>query len=393
MNQQTYTDTVQESLVQEMMQIEKLVEEQLSVLSKAMPEIYSGYANVIRETMDGVRRIIKLDDSSQNALNVAAEIAARCVESWGAWQTARKHNAMLAKLLTTKQQIASTNLQKIKYLIPKTRQLLTTTQNGFNAICHKEYMLASADDKTALAAASLCCRMLHIYRTNLFLKTLTEYLKKEYETWLRGEQTSDDEMPDYYAINEEILKSICSDKPFDELSSASESDGKLMGYQLMLLADPQLTAYILINEDGMYECNTKNAAPPVRAILYANKGLLTYKSYFSIINRFIEDNEMPFMSLTAFGAIIVLGWISFFFLDTSFWSQFLLFVSSGASVYKIFSTNRNKYQESYCHELVALAEEKESQVRIYCGKVELPEIDYQEKSGIKEAAKGFLGLQ
>lgn len=382
----------QESLLADMQKLEKEVMYQLNLLSETMPEIYSGYADIIRETMDGALRILSLDEKKQNTLAAVAEIAARCVKSWGAWKSAKRHNQMLLKLMETKKIIAQTNINKVKFLLPRTQKLVDISFSGFDAICKKEFQLTDNDKETAVRTASLCCRMLHLYRANFFLNQLTEYLCEEYKAWLEGSQTSGMLMPDYFAVNDWILDKICPGEAFAELESAADSDGNLKGYQLMLLGDPQLTATVLIIKDGLFEYKAEEASLAVSAILSENRGLKKYLGYTRIVKSFITDNETSFMGFYVFGAILVLGLICFFYMETSMWSRILLFVSSLAASIKIYRSNLRRYEEDYCNELVALSEEKEAEVYAYCGKVEQLEIDYEEKSQIIEMAKGFLGI-
>ena len=102
-----------EALLTNVKNIEAEIMPQLELLGKEIPEIYSEYARVVRETISTALSILSLSERTSNNLQLGAEIGARTIEAYGIWKAARKHNRMLDRFLETKRKIAQLNIDKI----------------------------------------------------------------------------------------------------------------------------------------------------------------------------------------------------------------------------------------------------------------------------------------
>lgn len=109
-------------LTQDLRKIESDIMPQLEELQSKIPEIYSGYANIVRETVSATISMLSTDNNTANKIALGAEIAARGLEAFGQWKAAQKHNELLDKFMRIKQSIANNNYKKSKNFAPKSRK-------------------------------------------------------------------------------------------------------------------------------------------------------------------------------------------------------------------------------------------------------------------------------
>ena len=376
-----------EILLADVKELEAQILPQLEKLGKELPEIYGEYANVVRETVNTALNILSLGERTTNNVQLAAEIGARTLEAYGAWKAAQKHNKMLDKFLATKKKYGELNLSKIEKGLSESNKILVKVKKLFTAYASTQYDLTGKDKETVERFSNLLIRNLILYRTNLFITRLCEYLKAEFLAWSNGTQTSSMPQTDYFIINEEILNNLFGKKHFNALEEAGDSEGVLSGAQIMLLADPQLSMYSL--KDTICNINYNEASTTVKWLLWNNPGFHYYLDKISpLIDQMIEKPEKKILKngLLCF-AIVVL--ISIFIIPDRMWALNIVILSAIA-IYRIIKVNSKKAMIYHVSNTIESAAQTDDEIESYCGKVNKVEIDYTRKDALSESFKAFF---
>lgn len=377
-----------EVLLANMKKIEAEIIPQLEMLGEQIPEIYKGYANVVRTTVDQTLRILSLKETTSNRLYLAAEIGARSVEAYGAWKAAREHNRLLDKFLTTKKKIAELNLSKIELALQESDKNLIGVNKRFDSYSQIQYDLTSENDDTIIRVSNLLLRQLILYRTNLFLSKMCRYLKAEYKAWSNGQQTSKVPQPDYYLVNGDILKGLFSKDIFRVLEEAGDSQGQLTGAQIMLLADPQLAVYAL--KDTIAKINYNNTSRPVGILLRNNPGLPYYLNEMQPLIEEINNDSIYNIYIYGICAFIAVVCLCIWWIPGAWWTRLIIGVIATAGIFRITSKNSLKLKVMHVTQTLESMAVVDDNIESYCGKVNVPEIDYTRKSAISAVLKSFF---
>lgn len=377
-----------EVLLANVKNIEAEIMPQLEMLGKQIPEIYSGYANVVRTTVNEALKILSLKETTNGRIQLAAEIGARSLEAFGAWKAAREHNRMLDKFLTAKKRIADLNLSKIEIALKESEKNLIGVKKRFVSYSQIQYDLTSENNDTINRVSNLLLRQLVLYRTNLFLSNMCKYLKAEYKAWSNGQQTSKVAQPDYYLVNGEILKGLFTKDIFEVIEEAGDSQGQLKGSQIMLLSDPQLAVYAL--KDAIVKINYDNTSHPVGILLKNNPGLPYYLNQTEPLINEINKDSIYNIYLFAICAFIAVVCLCIWWIPGAWWTRLIIGIIATSGIYRITSKNSMKLKVMHITQTMESIAIVDDNIESYCGKVNLPEIDYTRKSAISAALKSFF---
>lgn len=382
-NQQEY-----DLLLADVKKIEAEIMPQLEMLGKEIPEIYKGYANVVRATVNEALKILTLKESTAGRLQLAAEIGARTMEAYGVWKAAREHNRMLDKFLVTKKKIAELNLSKIERALIESDRTLQNVKKRFTTYAQIQYDLTIEDNDTITRISNLLLRQLVLYRTNLFLSKICKYLKAEYMAWNQGKQTSNVPQTDYYSVNRDILKSLFTSNLFEAIELAGDSEGRLTGAQIMLLADPQLAVYAL--KDTLAQINFTNASKPVNVLINNNPGLAYYVNQTVPLVKEIKKNSIYNIYLFALIAFATVVCLCIWFIPGVWWSRLIIGVVASSGIIRITTKNHLKLKVMHVTQTLESIAVTDDEIESYCGKVNLPNIDYKRKDALSLALKTIL---
>lgn len=373
--------------------IEKVVILQVEELANKMPEIYNGYAKVIREVSMAVNEILRTTSYNRYSGKVAmaAEFLARTSKAFGNYKAAKQHNRLLDKLLLTKKMYAESNLLKVRDASSQAQRKLKQIERLFSVTTKQQYRLSQLDGDKAERVSFLVLRVLTLYRQSLFISDLSEYLVKEYEAWLSGKQTSRRQRPDYYSVNKKISRSLYGEDVYNALRKAADESNSLSGAQVILLSDSQLSVLALSN--NLCEFNLDEAMPPIRKMLEINKGIEQYNTYTEALRKHVDQGVgFPiWMSLALMAVIVALArWIC---LDLTSWGEDAFWGISVASVCVIIRCvikSRRKKAREYAEEGIKIAAETDEKLSAHCGAIRSEDIDYEKKNALSMAVSSFL---
>lgn len=378
-----------EHLLDSMREFEAKIMSQLDELSQKMPEIYKGYAKIVRDTFGTALGVMTLSAVKKNRYLLAGEVLARGIGAIGAYKAAKRHNKMLDRYQEVKKEHARLNMGKVVRLNDEVKRNLPMAEKFFRYGMNLRYDLRDADEKKVLRVANIELRYLTLYRTSLFLLEISKYLMKEYDAWNHGNQTSGYRMPDYYSVNELLLKDISPNgEGYKGIELAAESDGRLTGAEIMLLSDPQLSLCSL--KDSFAEINYKDASPAVKIMLEENEGVQRYISESHAYMTHIRKKPALVINFLCFLALAGTFCLAFFYFPHGAFRWIIFGLSVGAII-KIDRTNVMKIKIAHVKEGEKIIEAARKKMTEYCGYVPTPDFDYKHKSKLKETAKTFFG--
>lgn len=382
-------DALFNSLTQELKKIESEIMPQLEELQSKIPEIYSGYADIVRETVSQTINMLSLKSDTANKIALGAEIAARGLEAFGQWKAAKKHNELLDKFMRVKQEIARNNNVKITRLLPKVKRKLSNSARLFEKYAFTTYNCSSFNEAKTKQISSLNLRALNLYRTSLFLSELCEYLDVEYSSWMSGKQTSGFDIPDYYQVNGMILDKLFDEKPFEALERCADCSGDMNGAEIMLLADYQLSVYAL--KDTLCTISTEEASPAVRALMESNPGFSHYNQVAEGVINHISKTPDTAITIGWLISTIVIIALCIFYIPGTWWLRTIIGVAGVMAAYRICDKNSFKLKLQHCIQAEEIINETDDIIAAKCGMIKRQEIDYEHKSTTSAFINGFLG--
>ena len=381
-------ETELDSLVADMQQTEGTLLLQIDQLGKEIPEIYAGYASMVRTLVTSAMNLMKPGSKSTNRMAVALEIGTRSIQAFGEYKAAKEHNRLVQKYMNIKKTYAQNNLEKVSNLLPKVTINVSTAGRLFKKCSEVTYRLDDLDIDKMRRVASLQLKVLTMYRTNAYLFELCKYLKNEYGTWLNGLQKSEFDMPDYYLINSVIAKELFHSSLIDAYSEAADATQSITGKEIMLLSDYQLTFMAL----GQKACHIRldDARPLIRTLIDESGAVEEYNSITKPYTDHIKSS--PTGKIVSLGAIAVatIIAIAFFYLQGSIGEKCLLAAVGIGATLRICIKGNKKALIQYVHDGRILEEEADRKIESLCGKVERTDIDYNERNALSSAITGFF---
>ncbi len=378
-----------ELLADDVQRLEKQLLPQLDLLAEKIPEIYGGYASMVREIINVSLSVLNPRSATASKLSVAAEIGVRGLQAYGAYKAAKKHNEMLDKFLVVKREIANLNYAKVSDLLPKVRCKLESSGLLFDKIARNQYLLHGEDQQTIIRVSNLVLRVLTLYRTNLFLMELCSYLEREYRVWLSGSQTSEMRRPDYYKVNGVVVEKLFGKRAFVALEKAADGNGDLLGKELMLIADPQLFAFTM--KDQLCEIDVSQASPAVRVLMEFNSGCKYYTDTTDDLRRHVRKTpyrKVAFLRVALFAVLLSVGLI---FADVEPWISILVGAIATGAIIRFVVKNLKRARINHVVAGMAIVEDTDRNMETFCGKTEEIEIDYDRKNTGMAAISAFLG--
>ena len=388
MNSLKSMETELDSLVADMQQTEGTLLLQIDQLAEEIPEIYAGYASMVRTLVTSAMDMMKPGSKVANKMAMALEIGARSIQAFGEYKAAKEHNRLVQKYMTVKKIYAQNNLEKVTAIMPKVTQNAATAGRLFKKCSEVTYRLADLDVDKMRRVASLQSKALTMYRTNAYLFELCKYLKNEYGTWLNGLQRSEFDIPDYYLINNIIAKELFPKPLIEAYSEAADATQSIMGKEIMLLTDYQLTFMAL----GQKVCHIRldDAQPLVRTLINDSGAVEEYNSITKPYTDHLKSSptgKIVFLGIIAVAVIIA---IAFLYFQGNIGEKFLLAAVGVGATLRICIKGNKKALIQYVQDGRILEDEADRQIESLCGKVERPDIDYNERNAITSAITGFF---
>lgn len=382
------TDQVLENQINDLQKIERDLLPILDELGQKIPELYGAYASATRECVSCIVNV--LQESGRDAAKIAiiGEIAARGVAAFGEIKAVREHNKMLKKFLEAKMQIANAGVAKVKKLIPLTKKSVDTTGRLLNINFERTLSFDKLSEYGFLKATNMGIRMLTMYRTALFFNELANYLDKEYTAWLGGNQTSGAPRPDYYTANSKICSSIYPKDLCGHLEATADECSSLKLKDAVLIADPQLTAYAF--GDEVCELKLSEAHPYVGMLLENNEGLKKYAETVAPVKKHIEEMSSLVVGIICLIAITAIICLAIFAMPGTAMLRLVLASAGCAAVIKVWVAGSRKANLLQVERDVTLGVNFYNEMQSFCGKIEGPDTDLEERSIIKAAFNGFM---
>lgn len=383
-----YDDDLITSFIEEMKELEGQILGQLDHLGELIPDLYSGYANMVRTLVS--ESLSFCNHNSKFGRNLAAwgEAIARATVAYGQYKAAKEHNDRLKKYLEIKSEIARTNIMKVKTASEHALRMKERARLFFEKSGYTRYDLTDVPAEKIRRLAELSLRYLNLYRTALFLHKICGYLDEEYRAWLNNSQTSGHRRPDYFQINMEILLTYIGDKPIDVLETVMDGKGEMNGFQLTLMADPQLLMSTLHTD--LYQFNLTVASPTVKHLAKINPAFSLYDECVSEYKEHMYETPGNFITIASVIAAVIIPLIIFGFMDGSTVWKLVLTATGLSAVYKIWSSGQKKTYKEYFLTTAKIKQGVWSKLKTHCGHVEEINMDYSQKSAIWEAAKAYI---
>lgn len=363
---------------------------QLDNLATKLPEIYRGYAELVRETFAAAFDIISISPDKSEKIGLAVEVLSRGIEAYGAYKAAKEHNRQLDKFLRIKQDIATLNKSKVERLGREIKRKIIGSEKLFDKFIRMEFDLTDKPEDLIIRQANLSLRYLTLYRTNRFLLELSEYLLEEYEAWSQGEQTSEMKRPDYYGVNAHLLEKLYgAESGFEILENICEQNGYFTGADLILLSDPQLSLYSLQNV--LCDIDVVAASPAVQVLMSNNPGFQHYIELTEDIKTHIMlDPSLKIWKVCAIAAIVATLLILFFFPSEGY--KWWVLIIALLAIFRIGKVNSKNAKIKHIIEGEQKTDETDASMLQLCGYVEVDEIDYERKNTTEELIKGFFKI-
>lgn len=377
-----------DALSTELSQYESVLVGQIDGLANAIPEIYSGYASMVRSLVNSAMQILKPGQKSANSVAIALEVGARSIQAFGEYKAAKEHNRLLAKYLVVKGVWARNNIEKVSNLLPKVTYKAASSGRLFKKCSELLYNLSELNDTKMSQISSIQIKALTMYRTNIYFLELCKYLKNEYEVWLSSQQRSEFDMPDYYMINSIIANELFGDDLLQAYSDAADEDFRLSGKQIMLLSDYQMT--LLALGEKLCKINVSKAHPYVKKLIDDCGAAQEYDDITNTYKEHIETNPKHIIIILGLLAIISIICIVTFYLDSSMGAKWIIAIAGIAAALRICVKGNKKAKINYVNQAVALGESVEQQINSICGKVDRPDIDYNERGLLRSTISGFF---
>lgn len=156
------------SLADDIRDLENQILPQFDELGKKIPELYKGYADLVRTFTSEALRAVPMSSRNTAKINMAAEIAARGIQAYGAIKNAQKHNEQLDKFLKLKQTIAQANMKRNDKALAAAKVKLETLSKLLNKYATTTLKIEGIAKELLLRQASVNLRILDMYRTNFF---------------------------------------------------------------------------------------------------------------------------------------------------------------------------------------------------------------------------------
>lgn len=371
-------------------EFEKSLMLQLDNLASKMPELYQGYANLVRETFAAAFDLISVSPEKSEKIGLAVEVLSRGIEAYGAYKAAKKHNEQLEKYLRIKQNYASLNKSKLERLKREIERKIPSSEKLFDHFINLEFDLSNKSEDLIIRQANLSLRYLTLYRTNRFLLDISKYLLKEFDAWSNGRQTSGEEKPDYYGVNTHLMEKLFGDEScFEILETICDQNECFSGADLLLLSDPQLCLYSLQNV--ICEIDIDAASPVVQVLMANNPGFQHYIDLTEDIKEHMTQDPSSKIWTTCTFAAIVTALLILFYFPSEGYKWWVLIISIGA-IFRIGHLNSKNAKIKHIIEGEQKSDEADANLLQLCGYVEVDEIDYERKNTTSELIKGFLNI-
>lgn len=378
------------SLADDIRDLENQILPQFDELGKKIPELYKGYADLVRTFTSEALRAVPMSSRNTAKINMAAEIAARGIQAYGAIKNAQKHNEQLDKFLKLKQTIAQANMKRNDKALAAAKVKLETLSKLLNKYATTTLKIEGIAKELLLRQASVNLRILDMYRTNFFLVSLSEYIGFEYIAWLEGAQTSGEIRPDYYMINRRIFGELFSEKPFKELEYCCDKRGNLTGAEIMLLSDYQLSMFAL--KDNVCAISINEASLEVKALISNNQAFTDYENVLSPFVKHVKEIPGNELTIAFIATLLIVIALCIFYIPGSWGIRLVIIFSTAMASFKIYNKNMFKLQSIFCQEAEEIGEKVERFIESGCGKIEQSEMDYEKKDILSAGIKGFFNV-
>ena len=219
---------------------------------------------------------------------------------------------------------------------------------------------------------------------------LAKYLDKEYKAWNRGEQTSNESMPDYFSANSFIVENLCGnrDNAFQVIETAADATVSLTGKEIVLLCDQQLFTYAI--GDEICDISLDKAHPYIGKMISSHNGAETHLQTSKALREHIEDEPNGIVWMLCIVSWIVIICMSIWYLPGTGLARTLIATAGCVAILKVGRASSKKIDRIYFPHGDVLIEDYIQNVNRQCGKIDEVEIDYEEKNALSSALNTFI---
>ena len=381
------------SLLDDISALEEQVIPQINELSQKLPEIYSNYAETVRElvstTLDICRDIPNMKSSTRLKIEIAGEIAARSIEAFGKAKAAYKHNQLLDKMMAVKKMIASENRERNAKALESAKIKFESSRRLFNKYNSINYPAKLKDNDQISRISAISLRILNLYRTNMFLLSMCNYLNEEYRYWSNDMQSSDLPRPDYFMINQIIIQEMFGDKKLiNVLESYSKKSGQLSGADVMLMAYPQLPLIAFQkNRNRFYTLSDQSTS---NTLISSNEAIRNYNHLVKQRDECQkEEPNSPIYTSGALSSLIIIL-LSIFYIPGVWWVKTIIGAIALIWLWSCLSSHVSKIEEIHMQDITYLDNEISNYIAGVCGLIKQPNFDYNKKSAISTFFSSFF---
>lgn len=377
-----------ENCLAELKSIENVILPQLNDIAQKIDAKYKAYADMVRNLGNMTMSVAK-SDSSLNKIGTTTALLSRGIESYGAYKAAQKHNQKLDEMQALKQSIAAQKKKQISDWLPRISKNVEKSKH----FCEIQYSKTYPLDSVSSTLVSFQLKFLNLYRTNLYYENLAQWMLKEYSSWLNGQQTCGNPAPTLLDINVKLGKSLYGTNLYNYYQRVVESDKSILGKDISLIADPQLTLLALDACEVPVEINPLNANPVISEILGKNEGIKYYRENVTEMCKSINNDPTYSWNCIALVFAIVFSLTLFLNRESlstgAFWTTLII---GGLCTFRVWNRVRKKIYMTFLEGFTDLSNETDLSIMKMCGYIEQEEIDYEKKNAFSAAINQFINI-
>ena len=291
--------------------------------------------------------------------------------------------------MAVKKMIASENRERNAKALESAKIKFESSRRLFNKYISINYPAKLKDNDQISRISAISLRILNLYRTNMFLLSMCNYLNEEYRYWSNDMQSSDLPRPDYFMINQIIIQEMFGDKKLiNVLESYSKKSGQLSGADVMLMADPQLPLIAFQkNRNRFYTLSDQSTS---NTLISSNEAIRNYNHLVKQRDECQkEEPNSPIYTSGALSSLIIIL-LSIFYIPGVWWVKTIIGAIALIWLWSCLSSHVSKIEEIHMQDITYLDNEISNYIAGVCGLIKQPNFDYNKKSAISTFFSSFF---
>lgn len=290
----------------EMLQYIKNVQDVIVPQLKDLGDKIDSSYNAIAQTVSDFGNLLinysgnSISDRAKYNVAIGTAVISGLIDMWGKYKARKEMENQARKLLVQKKEIAITHMPKLKQLLPGMEDNLSKCKKLVIKHTHLLYDISTLnDDKKLLELLrNNMDKSLNIYRTFLYYDMISKYLYTEYDAWLSDYDQSSLLRPSMYDVNSYIASNILlsKDNLKTELNDCLEmgpTAKTIEGSKLMMINDPQLLAFAMLNNKGRHFGNEFiSCNDTINKLLKSNSSYKEYSERYKMYQSRVETGRV-----------------------------------------------------------------------------------------------------